>query len=228
MRTADQIEELTKHKTKPYQQLNYLDKTTTENLIKLFKYAPKIVNSGRLQHIDIKKIGITNNICDRLKRDFGDFKVRAATIWEATKPHNIHNNDSIKSDKPGLAFVFPLFHEGGIDIDARLCFFDQYYYHGAGKFFKGEKNQKEFFNKTISDYKDISYKNDKGIPKDFKEKYMSHWKDRWLDELSLQDSFPWAIGSVMKFDVCQLHGASDFRKVGIKRKIGMAIFTDMV
>ena len=74
MRTADQIEELTKHKTKPYQQLNYLDKTTTENLIKLFKYAPKIVNSGRLQHIDIKKIGITNNICDRLKRDFGNFK----------------------------------------------------------------------------------------------------------------------------------------------------------
>ena len=57
---------------------------------------------------------------------------------------------------------------------------------------------------------------------------MSHWKDRWLDELSLQDSFPWAIGSVMKFDVCQLHGASAFRKVGIKRKIGMAIFTDMV
>ena len=107
----------------------------------------------------------------------------------------------------------------------------QYYYNGAAKFFKGEEEREVYYNKLITDYIDVKYKQN-GLwdttNKLFKDKYLTQIKDSWLEDLSLCTAFPWEIGSMMKFDVCRLHVSSDFRKVGIKRKIGMALFTERV
>ena len=119
-----------------------------------------------------------------------------------------------------------------MDTDAKLIFLRQYYYNGAAKFYAGETRspQEYYYNQLITDYKDVKYKENgmwNTTNKSFKEKYLPQIKDRWLEGLSLHTAFPWAVGSMMKFDVCRLHVASDFRKVGIKRKIGMALFTEM-
>ena len=220
-------------KTEPKQFLNYIDSDEIEYLVKLFEDKPKIKNSKILSHIVINETEYVNYLVDRLKEEFGDFKLRSATIWQAMKPHNIHNNDSLRSPGHGhLGFVFPLYHEGGIAEDAKLIFFHQYY-KGASKFYAGENDKKwpVFYNQLVTDYKDIMYKSRDEcsmLDKTFKDKYLSQIKDSWLDGLSLQTSFPWTIGSMMKFDVCQLHVASNFKKVGIKRKIAMSLFTDVL
>jgi len=221
-------------KTEPKQFLNYIDSDEIEYLVKLFEDKPKIKNSKILSHIVINETEYVNYLVDRLKEEFGNFKLRSATIWEATEPHNIHNNDSLQTPGHGyLGFVFPLYHEGGIVENAKLIFFHQYYYKGAAKFYADKNNKKRevFYNQLVTDYKDVMYKS-KGVwsttDKTFKDKYLSQIKDSWLDGLSLQTSFPWTIGSMMKFDVCQLHVASNFKKVGIKRKIAMSLFTDVL
>jgi len=218
------------NETEPQQILNYLNSSDIKYLVELFKNSSKKINSNILSHISIKGTDYADQLVERLKKDFGDFTLRSATIWEATEPHNIHNNDRLETGNPHLGFVFPLYHEGGVDTDAKLIFLRQYYYNGAAKFYGGETEEREvYYNQLITDYKDVKYKENgmwSTTNKSFKEKYLPQIKDRWLEGLSLHTAFPWAVGSMMKFDVCRLHVASDFRKAGIKRKIGMALFTE--
>ena len=97
--------------TEPQQILNYLNISDIEYLVGLFKNSSKKNNSNILSHLNIKDSDYVDHLVERLKKDFGDFTLRSATIWEATEPHNIHNNDRLESNNPHLGFVFPLYHE---------------------------------------------------------------------------------------------------------------------
>ena len=56
---------------------------------------------------------------------------------------------------------------------------------------------------------------------------LNHLKKEWLDGLSIDNYFPWKIGSVIAFDSLRLHSASDFNRAGITKKLGLSIFTKL-
>jgi hypothetical protein len=65
------------------------------------------------------------------------------------------------------------------------------------------------------------------IHKNVKIKMLGHLKSKWLEGLSVHCYFPWTIGSIIAFDSLRLHCSSNFKNIGIKRKIGLSIFTEI-
>jgi hypothetical protein len=55
--------------------------------------------------------------------------------------------------------------------------------------------------------------------------YLTHLKYKWLEGLTLWGTIKWKPGTAIIFDSVRLHCASDFRKLGIKSKLGISIFT---
>jgi hypothetical protein len=104
-----------------------------------------------------------------------------------------------------------------------LCFFDQFYFHGPAKFFKGDVDIPTYYNKPVYDYKDINgLVNTPFVDND---NHFTHLKSKWLEGLSLHSVLDWVPGNALVFDSVRLHCASDFRKLGIKSKLGISIFT---
>jgi len=160
-----------------------------------------------------------------LKEYIGEFKVRNAHFFETEVPHVIHNDDIFEDSKPYKAFTIPLKIFGSSD-DIKLILFDQYFYHGPAKFFNGETNEREFFyNKSVTNYGNLSYTNNKGIDKEFQGKYLTHCKTKWLEGLSINTVLDWTVGNILCFDSLQLHCSSDFTTQGVSKKIGLSVFT---
>jgi hypothetical protein len=113
--------------------------------------------------------------------------------------------------------------EGFSETHPKLCFFDQFYFHGPSKFFNGDTTIPTYYNKQVYDYKDIN-----GLvstPFVDNDNYFTHLKLQWLEGLSLHSALDWVPGNAIVFDSVRLHCASDFRKLGIKSKLGISIFT---
>lgn len=165
------------------------------------------------------------NLENILKKYVGKFKVRNAHFFETKVPHVIHNDDTFENIKPYKAFTIPLKIFGSSD-DIKLILFDQYFYHGPAKFFNGETKEREvFYNQSVTNYKYLSYKNNKGIDKNIQKKYLTHCNKEWLEGLSINTVLDWKIGNILCFDSLQLHCSSDFTTQGVYKKIGLSIFT---
>jgi hypothetical protein len=139
-------------------------------------------------------------------------------------PHIVHNDDTFElPDTVYKGINLPLEFEGTTDIYPKLCFFDQYYFHGPAKFFNGSKNIPTHYNKQVYEYTDVS-----GIvvePFQDNDRLFTHLNPKWLEGLSLQTSLDWIPGRALIFDSVQLHCASDFRNLSIRSKLGISIFT---
>jgi hypothetical protein len=57
---------------------------------------------------------------------------------------------------------------------------------------------------------------------------LTHLKPQWLEGLSLHSTLDWVPGNIMIFDSLRLHCASDFRKLGIRSKTAISIFTKKI
>jgi len=176
---------------------------------------------------DIRDYPVFQNIFSRIKNIIGDCEVYTAFLFYVEIPHIIHNDD---------AFNFPLVHKGiaiplQINYESEdtgypsLCFFDQYYLEGPSKFFKGSKDISTFYNKCIYEYSQVKNKSNIKFDPQIKEKYFTHLKDRWLENLSFKSAQSWIPGNAIIFDCARLHAASDFKAQGIKSKLGLSIFT---
>jgi hypothetical protein len=111
----------------------------------------------------------------------------------------------------------------------KLCFFDQYYFHGPAKFFNGDTDISTYYNKQIYDYTNVDGISDNMIiDESTRVLYLTHLKSLWLKGLTVWGTLNWKPTSALIFDSVRLHCASDFRKIGIKSKLGISIFTKKI
>jgi hypothetical protein len=159
-----------------------------------------------------------------IENSIGPFDITAAFFFQTAFPHIIHNDDTFElPDTVYKAITIPLSMEGFSGEYPKLCFFDQFYFHGPSKFFNGDDVIPTYYNKQIYDYRDVSELVDSPFVDN--NNYFTHLKPQWLEGLSLHSALDWIPGNALVFDSTRLHCASDFRNLGIKIKLGISIFT---
>lgn len=227
MRDIDQITKIKQHFENPYVIDNFINSNNIVDLIALFE------NSNDKIHKNTGPITVTADltnpvfaeIISKLKNQIGNFEVTAAFFFKTDYPHIIHNDDTFELPCAYKGITIPLLLEGSFDTLPYLCFFDQHYFHGPAKFFKGDNNVPTYYNKQIYDYAEVDGIVDGKFDADIRLKYFTHLKASWLDGLSLNSIIEWKPTSAIIFDSVRLHCASDFRKLGITSKLGISIFT---
>jgi hypothetical protein len=230
MRTKEQISFLKTLQSDSVQIDNALSSEKIKFLLDHYNNSLNKITKNTGPKVSYVKEGedIIDDILVDLRKQFGNFKVRSAHYFEVDNPHILHIDDDFKLPNTYKAFTIPLWVESNDCNKIKLVMFDQYYYGGPVKFFNGESKIKEtYYNEPLFNYKEVENLSDTPIPKAIKNAMLTHLKDSWLEGLSVKNFFPWTIGSIIAFDSLRIHCSSDFRKVGIKKKIGLSIFTEM-
>lgn len=238
MRTLEQIDNIKKTFSDPYIVHNFITPADLAHLIHLFdndsNQSKTYKNTGPIT------LGIHNHLNDpvvdsiikRLKLAIGNFEITAGFFFFTDYPHIIHNDDLFELPDTvykGITIPLKLNSNSPINNLPELCFFDQCYFQGPSKFFKGSKDIPTYYNKQLYDYNQVDgLLKTNVIDDDTYNKYFTHLKREWLDGLSFKSALTWKPGSCIIFDSVRLHCASDFRKLGIKSKLGISIFTKKV
>jgi hypothetical protein len=236
MRTKEQIDRIKSRIENPYSKSDFLSKEDINYLIDIFENSESIndpytslikKNTGPVT-LDLSsyiKDKVVSSILLRLKDYIGNFSVTAAFFFKTDYPHVIHNDDTFElPDGVHKAITLPLKLYGNYSSYPKLCFFDQFYFHGPAKFFKGSSNIPTYYNKQMYQYDNVDGLVSNKFPEEDK-KYFTHLKTSWLEGLSLHSTLDWVPGSALIFDSTRLHCASDFRTLGITEKLGISIFT---
>ena len=232
MRTEKQIEEIKNRIIDPYTVKDFLTVDDVNYLIDLFESPNTEINktyknTGPTTQ-DLPDIGvdpIADKLYEKIKREIGDFEFISKFFFWTDYPHIVHNDDSFElPDGIYRGITLPLKINGkGIP---KLCFFDQFYFHGPAKFFNGSKDIPTYYNKQVYEYSQVDgCVENSNIDTSMFLKYFTHMNPQWLKGLSFHNAFDWIPGNAIIFDSVRLHCASDFRKQGIKSKLGISIFT---
>lgn len=201
--------------------LNYYENNTDNRVVK--KTGPKILElcSGDNHTFD--------TVVDRLRENFGDFDLRHAHIFDVTeRPHILHNdNDSNYGDRCHYGFTIPLKLEGEFTELPKLVVYDQLYPSGGVKLVKGTdvSHIPQTHNQLVTEYSNVVGLVDDPFPQSYHEKHLTHLLPQWLEGMSVNCDFDWHLRSVISFNSKQIHSASDYTRLGVTRKLGLAIFT---
>ena len=228
MRTSEQISKIKATITDPFSVEYFLSANEVLYLVGLFDKSQEKTykNTGPIT-VDLKPYfndHVIEKIITKLKDHILDFEITAAFFFKTDYPHIIHNDDTFElPDTVYKGVTLPLLITGEYHTFPSLCFFDQFYFHGPAKFFKGDADIPTYYNKQVYDYNDVDNLSD--LPFDDRDRLFTHLKPQWLERLSLHSALDWIPGNALIFDSTRLHCASDFRKLGIKSKLGISIFT---
>jgi hypothetical protein len=235
MRTPEKIQKIKETISDPYAVKDFLSSDDVSHLIKLFESqeleSNKVYKNTGPITLDIKPYledPIVARIIDKLVEEIGPFEITAGFFFTTNYPHIIHNDDTFElPDGVYKGITIPLKAHGS-DRVPKLCFFDQFYFHGPAKFFYGDGNIPTYYNKQVYDYKDIDGIADTMlIDESTRIAYLTHLKPSWLTGLTLWGTLDWRPTSALIFDSVRLHCASDFRQQGITYKLGISIFTKL-
>jgi hypothetical protein len=245
MRTLSQIDNIKRRIIDPYAIENFLSYEEVEYLVALFGTADKNEFDPAQQKV-YKNTGpvtmdIRNKIHDpvmakvltKIKSAIGPYEITAGFFFQTNYPHIIHNDDLFQlPDGIYRAITLPLKLNRTTESTEvpKLCFFDQFYFHGPSKFFKGgqDRNISTYYNQLLYDYSNVDGILDyNAISEETRQQLLSHLEPQWLEGLSLHSALPWHTGSALIFDSTRLHAASDFRKIGVESKLAISIFTSI-
>lgn len=234
MRTEEQIFKIKSQIEDPRVVENFLSQEEVNYLIDLYEQIDELSdrkikkNTGPVT-LDIGPLlndRIISLIMQRVKEKIGEFEMTAGFFFKTDYPHIIHNDDTFElPDTVYKAITIPLKVYGQNLGYPSLCFFDQLYFHGPAKFFKGEEFIPTYYNTQIYDYRDVCGLKQDAVDETLYKKYFTHLERSWLEGLSLHSVVKWMPTSAVIFDSVRLHCASDFRKVGIEAKLGISVFT---
>jgi hypothetical protein len=241
MRNNEVIEKIKLDLSQPYIINNLLNNSEIDNLIDLFDsiedhsdpLSGKINKNTGPTTLNLENYfdhSIVKKIISKIEQEIGPFDITASFFFKTDYPHIIHNDDTFElPDTVYKAITIPLkLYGDNIKDYPSLCFFDQFYFHGPSKFFKDEEFIPTYYNKQIYDYENIDGITEEKFDKTLYQKYFTHLKYNWLDGLTFQGQLPWVPGTAIIFDSVRLHCASDFRKLNIKEKLGISIFTKKI
>jgi len=232
MRTKEAIESIKSRIIEPYSITDFISYSDVKHLIQLFesqRTEPNAVykNTGpiTLDIIDYSEDPIISTIIKKIKEEIGPIEITAGFFFTTNYPHIIHNDDTFElPDGVYRAITLPLqiTRTSGDELP-KLCFFDQFYFHGPAKFFNGDTNVATYYNKQVYEYSDV----DGLVDTQFvdTDKLFTHLKPSWLNGLSLHSTLEWRPGNAIIFDSVRLHCASDFRRLNIQSKLAISIFT---
>ena len=218
----------------PYSLEAFISERDVAYLIALFesqKTAPNAVykNTGPIT-IDINNFSedpVITNVIKKLKEELGPFEITAGFFFTTNYPHIIHNDDTFELPDEvyrGITLPLQITRTSGEELP-RLCFFDQFYLHGPAKFFNGDTDMATYYNKQVYEYSDVDGLVNTDIVDT--DQLLTHLKPSWLKGLSLHSSLEWRPGNALIFDSVRLHCASDFRRLNIKSKLAISIFTKL-
>lgn len=230
MRTDEQIAEIKKRVSDPYWIDDFITKDEIAYLIDVFnKVDDKLhkLTGPITSDLDFSD-PVLADIQKRIAKVIGEFTVTSAFFFKTTTPHIIHNDDTFPLPTgvyKGINLPLLIERDPGTKGTPKLCFFDQFYFHGPAKFFNGNDYFPTHYNKQIYEYSDVDGKVSEPFDEDLRRKYLSHLKREWLEGLSLWGMIDWVPGSALFFDSTRLHCASNFKKMGITSKLAISIFT---
>lgn len=238
MRTCQEISAIQSHITDPVSIENFISNQEVDYLVTLYEntdnlsdpYVGKIKKNTGPVTLDIRPFlydPVIETVMDRIRTLIGPFEITAGLFFRTDYPHIIHNDDTFELPETVYkAITIPLKVYGeAVLAYPYLCFFDQMYFHGPAKFFKGEESVPTYYNKQIYDYRDVCGLKQDAVNDELYNKYFTHLKRSWLEGLSLHSVVKWVPTSAVVFDSVRLHCASDFRKQNIKAKLAISIFT---
>jgi hypothetical protein len=235
MRSEEQITQIKTRITDPYTITDFLSGTEVEYLINLFELQevePNKVykNTGPIT-LDIKPYladPVVSKVISKLVEEIGPFEITAGFFFTTNYPHIVHNDDTFELPSSVYKGITIPLKTYGSDKIPKLCFFDQFYFHGPAKFFYGDKDIPTYYNKQVYDYTDVDGIADTMlIDESTRVTYLTHLKPTWLTGLTFWGTLDWKPTSALIFDSVRLHCASDFRQQGIERKLGISIFTKL-
>lgn len=241
MRSQEQIDILKKHISDPISHQNFLNDNEVKYLIYLFENEDSIASpySGKLHKntgpvtLDLSSY-YNDPVVAKILRDLttiiGTYEITTAFFFQTDYPHIIHNDDTYELPTgvyKGITLPLKIYPEKSSEYP-KLCFFNQFYFHGPSKFFNSDKDIATFYNKQIYDYSKVENLSNKKFDENTYEKYFTHTKLKWFEGLSLHSVLDWIPGNALIFDSVRLHCASDFRKLGIQAKLGISVFTKKV
>lgn len=245
MRTQPQIDDIKSRIIEPYAIDNFLSDEEVKYLVTIFESCVdneadpnqrKVYKNTGPVTLDIRnRIGdpVISKILTKIKSVIGPYEITAGFFFQTNRPHIIHNDDLFQLPK-GIyrAITLPLKLNRAVESTQvpKLCFFDQFYFHGPSKFFKGSENSgiPTYYNQQVYNYENVDGLLDHNtITEETRQAFFTHLEPQWLEGLSLHSMLPWDIGSALIFDSTRLHAASDFRKIGIESKLAISIFTTL-
>lgn len=243
MRTLEQITNIKSRISDPYSIENFLSESDIDHLKAIYrssdnfydKAVSKVYKNTGPVVLNLNLLledPIISKILNKIQDQIGTYEITAAFFFETDYPHVIHNDDLMQLPNgiyKAIAIPLELSSDSEITQFPKLCFFDQFYFHGPSKFFKGSENDniKVHYNKSVYDYKDVDGLRKDSIDEKTYNELFTHLKPQWLEGLSLHSTLEWKPGSALIFDSTRLHAASDFRKLGIKKKMAISIFTSV-
>ena len=225
MRTSNQIKEIKKFESDPFQVFEIISAEQVGELIQVWHQSTdKVHKETGPTTVKLEKTNpVLQHIMKKLKPTIGECSIRYASFFDVERPHVIHIDDDFDYPVAYKAITIPLWHNGQDTPDFYV--FDQHYYGGPAKFFKNRKTEpKVHYNKPIIDYSTIDGLQDTGI-NEYHMSQLDHLDNEWLEGLTVKESFSWTLGSAIVFDSLQLHCSGNFANQGVKRKIGLSIFT---
>lgn len=234
MRNKDSIDKIKARIKDPYALENFISIEDINHLISLYTSEQANINSPVVYKntgpvtLDLKNYitdPVVTGMLEKLKTTLGSFEITAAFFFYTETPHIIHNDDTFELPDVYKAITIPLQIDG--NAIPKLCFFDQFYFHGPAKFFNGSKDIPTYYNKQVYDYADVDGICDLVFDESTRCTYLTHLNPKWLKGLTFWGTLNWQPGNALVFDSTRLHCASDFRQQGIKSKLGISIFTKL-
>jgi hypothetical protein len=235
MRSQKDIALIKSRITDPYSITDFLSPADVNHLIELFEQQEvepnKVYKNTGPVTLDIKPYledPVVSKVIDKLVKELGPFEITAGFFFTTNYPHIIHNDDTFELPADVYkGITIPLKSYGSNKIP-KLCFFDQFYFHGPAKFFYGDKDIPTYYNKQVYDYTEVDNVTDSMlIDESTRVTYLTHLKPVWLKGLTLWGTLDWRPSSALIFDSVRLHCASDFRQQNITHKLGISIFTKL-
>lgn len=235
MRNKDSIDKIKAQISNPYAIENFISTGEVNHLISLYDNEQANINSPAVYKntgpvtLDLKNYitdPVVTKILEKLKLTLGPFEITAAFFFYTETPHIIHNDDTFElPNSVYKGITIPLKIDGS--AIPKLCFFDQFYFHGPAKFFNGSKDIPTYYNKQVYNYADVDGICDLVFDESTRCTYLTHLNPKWLKGLTFWGTLNWQPGNALVFDSTRLHCASDFIQQGIKSKLGISIFTKL-
>lgn len=161
----------------------------------------------------------------------GTWEVAGGNFFETETGYRVHADTGKEGpDRVLQTFVFPLRQELRDDIPVRLernrfLVLNQTWSGDAAFFLRGETVEPNEYNQVITDYRDVGNLDDIETMDGILLDHCPHLDIRNFAGLTVDKHWTWTPGVPMTFPRNRLHVSSAFPRNGIRRKLGLSIFT---
>ena len=161
----------------------------------------------------------------------GTWEVAGGNFFETETGYRVHADTGKEGpDRVLQTFVFPLRQELRDNVPVRLernrfLVLNQTWTGDAAFFLRGETVEPNEYNQVVTDYKDVGNLDDMETMDGILLDHCPHLDIRNFAGLTVDKHWQWIPGVPMTFPRNRLHVSSAFPRNGIKRKLGLSIFT---